>query len=50
MKRRLKKVGIVLFLVLIAIQFYQPALNQNPGQDYTNDFLVTTDAPKIFQN
>lgn len=45
MKRRLKKVGIVLFLVLIAIQFYQPALNQNPGQDYTNDFLVTTDAP-----
>ncbi len=45
MKRKLKKVGIALFLVLIAIQFYQPALNQNPRQDYTNDFLITTNAP-----
>ena len=45
MKRKLKKVGIALFLVLIAIQFYQPALNQNPGQDHTNDFLITTNAP-----
>lgn len=46
MKRKLKKVAIVLFLVLIVIQFYQPALNQNSGQDYTNDFLITTKAPK----
>lgn len=46
MKRKLKKVGFILFLVLIAIQFYQPALNQNLGQDYTNDFLITTNAPK----
>lgn len=46
MKRKLKKVCITLFLVLIAIQFYQPALNQNPGQDYTNDFLIKTNAPK----
>ncbi len=46
MKRRLKKVGIALFLVLISIQFYQPALNQSSGQDYTNDFLITTKAPK----
>lgn len=45
MKRKLKKVGIALFLVLIVIQFYQPALNQNPGQDYTNDFLIITNAP-----
>lgn len=46
MKRKLKKVGFILFLVLIAIQFYQPALNQSSGQDYTNDFLITTKAPK----
>lgn len=45
MKKRLKKVGIALFLVLIAIQFYQPALNQSSGQDYTNDFIITTNAP-----
>lgn len=45
MKRKLKKVGIALLIVLIAIQFYQPALNKNPGQDYTNDFLITTKAP-----
>lgn len=46
MKRKLKKVGFILFFVLIAIQFYQPALNQSSGQDYTNDFLITTNAPK----
>lgn len=46
MKKRLKKVGIALFLVLIAIQFYQPALNQSSVQNYTNDFLITTKAPK----
>ena len=46
MKRKLKKVGFILFLVLIAIQFYQPVLNQSSGQDYTNDFLITTNAPK----
>lgn len=46
MKRKLKKVGFILFLVLIAIQFYQPALNQSSGQDHTNDFLITTNAPK----
>ncbi len=46
MKMKLKKVGFILFLVLIAIQFYQPALNQSSGQDYTNDFLITANAPK----
>lgn len=45
MKGKLKKVGVTLFLVLIAIQFYQPALNQNPEQDYIKDFLVITNAP-----
>ncbi|WP_298117442.1 heme-binding domain-containing protein [Flavobacterium sp.] len=45
MKSKFKKVGIALFLVLIAIQFYQPALNHNSEQDYTDDFLVTTNAP-----
>lgn len=45
MKNSLKKVGILLFLVVVAIQFYQPALNQNPDQDYTNDFIITTNAP-----
>lgn len=50
MKRKLKKVGLVLFLVLVAIQFYQPALNQNPGQVYTNDFLIATKAPRNIAN
>lgn len=50
MKAKLKAIAVVLLLIFIAIQFYQPALNIDKKQRYETDFSKSGQVPKAIGN
>ncbi len=45
MKKWFKKIGLALLIGLVLLQFYQPSLNKNTGQDLSKDFITVNNAP-----
>jgi len=50
MLRRIKAILLVLLVIFIALQFYQPALNIDKGQVYETDFTKVYIVPKKVGN
>jgi len=50
MKPWFKKIGTILLVCFILLQFYQPARNKSIGQDLSKDFVSVYNAPDSIKN
>lgn len=50
MRRRVRKIGLILLVCFVLLQFYQPARNKNSVQDLSKDFITLYNVPDSIKN